>query len=128
MPKTSLEVIARAHRIIGVLANDEAPTADMQAYAMDTLEGFLAELTGTQKVAFTWTVETVPDAAFLALSECLAAEVQEHYGIMKVNRSKAIGRLRAALVPDDTQGVPDLDEDGTIQEDETEAYDRAAYY
>ena len=68
MPKTKTDIVAHAHRMLGLLAADEVPTADMDAFAGTTLDGVLEEM---------------------------------HYGVAGPVRSRAIGRVRAHLAPDD---------------------------
>lgn len=128
MTKTRLEVIAQAHRELGVLATDETPTADQIGYAGSVLDSLFAELKTVHGMPFTWTLEEVPDEAFLPLSLCLAAEIQGHYSLGLVRRSYAIGRLRAYAHPDDRGLLADYDEDGTVDDDEADARAREAYY
>lgn len=99
MPKTRLDVIARAHRVLGVLAVDEAPTADMVDYAGDTLDTLLEELTYSQNVFID--ADDVDDAAFVPLADLLASEISLHYGVNGPLRSRAITRLRAYMIQDD---------------------------
>jgi hypothetical protein len=128
MTKTRLEVVAQAHREIGVLSSDEVPTADQIGYAGDVLDSLFEELKEVHGMPFTWALDATPDAAFIPLSLCLAADIQRHYEMNKVRRSRAIGRLRAYAFPDDRGDLADYDQDGTVSDDERAAFDRGAFY
>lgn len=101
MSKTKTEVIARAHRVLGVLAADENPSADMVAFAGDTLDGIYGELQYVQGVPVNFDLTDIPDEIFLPLADYLAAELAPHYAVNGPVRSRAIGRLRAYFMPDD---------------------------
>ena len=101
MAKTQAEVVARAHRTLGLLAADEVPTADMNAFAGNALEGAIEELAYVQGLAVTFDKTDVPDELFLAVSDLLAAEIAPHYGVNGPSRSRAIARIRASLACDD---------------------------
>lgn len=128
MAKTQLDVVAMAHRRLGILATDEVPTADMDDYASDTLEALFEELQVSHGMSFTWTLATVPEAAFLPLSYLLATEIAPHYEVPSESRAKAMGRLRAYQFPDDREDSRDLDDDGTVTDAEAAAGKRAEYY
>lgn len=128
MAKTRTEVIAQAHRNIRVLSADEAPSADQTAFAGAVLDSLFEELKSVQGFTVAWDLTAVPDAAFLPLSLCLSAEIQGHYNKAEVSRARAIGRLRAVLLPDDSPDRTDLDEDGTTTDDELSASNRAKFY
>lgn len=101
MPKTKLEMTARAHRVLGLLSADENPSADMIAFAGEALEGVIEELAYVQGVGISFDVDTVPDELFIPLGDLLAAEIAAHYGVVGPVRSRAISRIRASLVADD---------------------------
>ena len=128
MTKTRLEVIAQAHREIRVLSVDEDPSADQESYAGAVLDSLFEELKTVHGMPFTWTLDETPDAAFIPLGLCLAADIQRHYNLNLVRRSRAIARLRAYAFPDDRSDPADYDADGTVTDSEQAAYDRAAYY
>lgn len=128
MTKTRLEVVQQAHRRLGVLSVDEEPTDDQFVYASDTLDAVFEECKTVQGMAFTWALDAVPDAAFLALSNLLAVEIAPHYEVAAEPRHRAMGRLRAYAFPDDRPDERDSDEDGIVSEAEENAGKRAAYY
>lgn len=101
MSKTKLEVVARAHRVLGLLAADENPTADMVDFAGNTLDGVLGELEGVQGVSVPFDSDSTPDELFLPVADLLAAEIAGHYGVSGPARSRAISRVRASLAADD---------------------------
>lgn len=128
MAKTRLDVIQMALRRLGVIAADQAATADQEAFAGDTLDALFEEIKGTQGVTITWALSATPDAAFLPLSYLLAAEIAPHYMVQAEPRSRAMGRLRAALISDDREDRRDLDDDGTVTDAEIAADQRAQFY
>lgn len=101
MSKTKLEVVARAHRVLGLLAVDENPTADMIDFAGDALQGVIDELEYVQNVPVPFDADSTPDELFLPMGDLLAAEIASHYGINGPVRSRAIARIRAHVAPDD---------------------------
>lgn len=101
MSKTKLEIVARAHRVLGLLAADEVPTADMIDFAGDALDGVIDELEFVQGVSVPFTSANVPDELFLPMGDLLAADIASHYGINGPTRSRALMRVRAALALDD---------------------------
>ena len=101
MSKTQADVVARAHRVLGLLAVDEVPTADMNAFAGNALEGAIEELTYVQGLGVSFDETSVPTELFLPLSDLLASEIAQHYGVQGPSRSRSISRIRANLAPDD---------------------------
>lgn len=101
MSKTKLETVARAHRVLGLLAVDEVPTADMIDFAGDTLDGILEELETMQGLSVPFSSSAIPDEMFIPMGDLLAAEIAGHYGVNGPVRSRAIARIRAALALDD---------------------------
>ena len=125
---TTLDVIAMAHRRLGVLSADDVPSADMDAFATDTLTALFDELATVHRVDVAWDLDTVPQAAFLPLSYLLAAEIAQHYERPAEPRLRALNRFLAYAFPDDRPDSRDLDEDGTVTDDEAEAGKRAVYF
>lgn len=118
-----------ALRRLGVVASDTAASADDAAYTGDTLDALFLEIQNTQGITITWTLDATPDNAFLSLSYLLATEIAPHFEVQAPEpRSKAMGRLRAALIPDDRTDDRDLDEDGTVTDAEIEAGKRALFF
>jgi hypothetical protein len=129
MAKTRLDVIHQALRHLGVLASDTDASADDAAYTGGALDTLFAEIQNTQGITVTWALDATPDTAFLPLSRLLAVEVADHFEVPpKESFARAMGRLRAALIPDDRDDRRDLDDDGTITEAEIAADKRAQFY
>lgn len=128
MAKTRADVIAQALRRLGIISANETADADAENFAGDTLDALFEELQGAQGITITWTLNTTPDNAFLALSNLLAVEIAPHYEIAAEPRSRALGRFRATQISDDRADRRDLDENGTISTAEIEADARAVYY
>lgn len=122
MTKTSLEVVAEAHRRINVLSVDEEPSADMVSYGQSVLEAVLAEET----VSFT--SETVPDDVYKPLAWLVAADLAVHHERPAEARGKALYRFHGAIYPNDMTDRRDVDEDGSISEAEEYAGLRAGFY
>jgi len=128
MPKNAVDVVAMAHRRIRILSVDEAPSADQTEFGTDILDALFAELKQTDGMAFTWTLDAVPDGAFLPLSFLLATEIAPHYERPSERRSQAMGRLRAYAFPDDRADRRDTDDDGAVTDAEITANLRTAFY
>lgn len=129
MAKTKSDVVAEAHRRLSVLSVDETPSADQDTYGGIQLDALFAELNAPpHSMGFTWTVETVPDAAFRPLAWLLASEMAAHYTVSGERRSRAMARLRGYAFPDDRDDRRDTNDDGTVSEAESNAGLRAAFY
>lgn len=128
MTKTRADIIAMAHRSIGVLSVDSVPSADQDAYAGDVLDALFDELKAVHGFTFTWALDATPDEAFLPLSLTLASDIAGHYDVPFQSRSRGIARLRAWALPDDRTDRRDTDSDGTISTAEKQAGLEAAYY
>ncbi len=128
MSKTRLDCIAMAHRRIGVLSADEAPSADMESYAGDTLDALFDELKEVEKMSITWALSAVPSQAFLPLSYLLAVEIAPHYQVASEPRARAMHRMRAYAFPNDVEDSRDLDDDGTVSTDEVEEGKKALFF
>jgi hypothetical protein len=99
--KTRLEIIEQALKLIGVMAEDEAPTAYQIKAAGDTLDGIFAELQVDPLAPFS-PVSGVPDAAFTALARFLAAEISPAFAATApMSRPSAYIRIAALIRPDD---------------------------
>lgn len=129
MTKTSLDVTSEALRRLGVLSNDEEPGADDYALAKRHLDAALSEFaTDPYNFGFAWTAETVPDAVFRPLAWLVAADIASHYGLAAEPRSRPLSRIRAFAFPDDRAIRADLDDSGTVSDDEADADLRAQFY
>ena len=74
MQRTRQEIATRALRMIGVTAEDEPPSADQMAAALDVLGGLWGELLA--EVRPTWDIVTgTPAEGFVPLASWLAAEL-----------------------------------------------------
>lgn len=128
MTKTRLDVVQQSLRHLGVLAADDPATADMVAYVGGVLDALFEECKTVHGMAFSWTLNATPEAAFLPLARLLAAEVAQHYDQPSEPRERALMRLRAYAFPDDRPLRADYDDSGTVTEGEQEASDRAAFF
>ncbi len=66
--------------MIGVVSVDEPATSEDLRRAKAHLDDIYASLDDTDDLAVTWTVETVPDGAFLSLARAVAGSVASSYG------------------------------------------------
>lgn len=128
MTKTSSSVVAQAHRYLGVLSVDEDPSTDMVSFGGAVLDGLLDEAATAHGLTLGWTSAAVPDGVWLPLSRLLAAEIAGHYERPAEPVSRAWTRFKAAVNPSDVTDWRDLDEDGTVSDDEADTAERAAYY
>lgn len=103
---TELDVITQALRMLGVVAADEAATADQEAFCRVTLEALVAEFQEFHMVA--WTTDDVPAKSFQPLALLLAADVAPSYMVpAPASRGNAKLRLLATVNPDDREPDPD---------------------
>ncbi len=128
MPRTTLDTVQMALRRLGILSADETPSADEYSFSTATLETLFEELKDIHGMAFTWTLDVVPDNAFLPLSHLLAVEISQHYGVQAEPRTRALARLNAVAFPDDRDDRRDTDDDGIVSADEAAAGLKAAYF
>lgn len=128
MTKSVLEVVTQAHRDLEVVAVDEDLTTDMLSYGTTVLQGLLDEAATAQNITLTWGADETPDGVFLSLAFLLATHMAPHYVVPFAPMSRGWGRFRAAVLSDDRTDDRDLDEDGTISEDEAAAGERARFY
>lgn len=80
MTKTSLDVTSEALQMIGILAVDEAASAEDHARTKEHLEAIYAELDETYGVAPEWTIETVPVRLWKPLAMMVAGDICTAYG------------------------------------------------
>ena len=127
MAKTKREIATRALRRIGVVAHDEAATADQYAVAEDALVSLYAELNASNGFSMTFGPDAVPDDYFLPMAYLLAVEIAPDFTRPAPDRrNTALLRLRGA----DHVYVRDMDfnEDGVTTQDEIDTFDRGAYF
>lgn len=124
---TKADVIALAHRLIGVLSADEVPSADQDAFATDVLDALFEELRYTQGIPIAWTLASTPQRALMGLAETLASEIAPHYGKQYKPRSSGIARLRAALLSDDRTGAMDLGDAVVLTQGQASYFEYALY-
>jgi hypothetical protein len=127
MAKNSLEIVAMAHRRLGLLSVDETPSADQDAFATEVLIGILGELETVHQISIS--EDSVPDGLFLPVAYLLACDLAAHYDEpARDSRAQMIARIRAAELPDDRPVRADLDDDGTVTDAEAYVDGQAAYY
>ena len=124
---TRADILRLAHRRIAVVASDEALTADQESYAGDAFDLLVPELLASQGITVS---ATAPDDGYmLALASLLAVDIAPHYLVAAPEpRSRAMMRLRAAVISDDRDDRRDVDDDGIISDAEADAGRRAAFY
>lgn len=128
MARTKLELITYTLRAIGVTAVDEAPDASEYAYASDIVDQEFARIKAEQGFTWTWTIDEIPDAAFVPLAAVMAGSIASAFARPSPPQSRGIMALRAWSFPDDRDDPADTDDSGTVSTEEADAYDRAAYY
>lgn len=126
MAKTKRETATRALRLIGVVAQDEAATADEYAVAEDTLDTLYAELNSAHGFSMTFGTDAIPDEYFLPMARLLGVEVARDFGVNAEPFATALNRLRA--VEHVYTRDMDLDDDGTTTEVEISGFDAGGYY
>lgn len=101
MDRTREEIATRALRMIGVVAADEAPTADQSQTALAVLDGIWGEMLAEAQP--TWDIATgTPPAGFIPMASWLAAELSfEYERPAPMSRGRAKLRVLAVVRPDD---------------------------
>lgn len=129
MAKTRLEVVTRAHRRLGVLAQDETLTADQIATGGEILVGIIDELESVQGLALSWGADSVPDGLYLPVAYLLAVDLAPEYEVApRDTRARLIAQIRASELPDDREDRRDLDDNAVISDSEIDIDGRAAFY
>lgn len=124
---TRADILRLAHRRLAILAADEALSADQEAYSGDVLDLLVSEIADAQGI--TVSASAPDDGYVLALASLLAVDIAPHYLVAAPEpRSRAMMRLRAAVISDDRDDRRDVDDDGTISDAEADAGRRAAFY
>ena len=101
---TKRDVIERAFRFLGVVADDEAMTAAQEAGGAALMDSLYEEITA--EIPPFWTVDDVPAGAATFLSMALAADLAPAYGAKApVGRGSALLRLYGTLRPDDREEI-----------------------
>ena len=99
---TKNDVIKRAFRMLGVVAEDEHITADQEAFATDMLESLYAEVAEDAWVSFT--LDDIPDISATHLAGVLAADLAAPYSSQAPrSRGAAMLRLVATIRPDNRE-------------------------
>jgi hypothetical protein len=97
---TKLDVIRRALRFLGVVADDENATAAQFAAGEDLLESIMAEVEAEAPPSFT--IEDIPAESATHLAMLLAADLAPQYSAAPpMSRGAAMVRLLGSIRPDD---------------------------
>lgn len=122
---TKADIIRRAHRRLSIVSAEESVSADQEAYAADLLDDIHGEYSGTMTFSI-----TTPSASYLRpLSDLLAVDLAPHYmAPPPMSRAQAVMALRGALIVDDRDDSRDVDDDGTVTDEEAAAAKRAEFY
>ena len=97
---TKSDVIRRAFRFLGVVADDEAMTADQEAAGSDLLDSIYADLSNEAPPSFR--IEDVPAESATFLAMVLAADLAPQYSVAPpYSRGSAMIRLLGTIRPDD---------------------------
>jgi hypothetical protein len=121
-----LDIIALAHRRLGVLTATEIPTPDQNAYGGDVLDALCADLLA-QGIPIL--ADAVPDSIALPVAHLLAVELAPHYEVAPRDaRPRLMARIRANAFPDDRPDpVPLVDDYGFLGDDEWDVAARARW-
>lgn len=121
------EIINYAVRRLSLKSLHDSATAEQYAYASKSLDALFSELVD-DGLNVDWTPDTAPEAVRRPLGWLVAVDIAPQFSLASEPRSRAMGRLRAALFPDDRTDRRDLDGDGTVSEAEVNAGLQANYY
>jgi len=99
--KTRFDVIERAFRRLGMKAEDQALSADEEAFGGATFDALVEEIGEHSYV--TWGSDAIPEHVFIPLSNLLAVEMGQAYQIPVEPRTIPYRRLKAVLRLDDRE-------------------------
>lgn len=129
MPKTKTDILTMALQHLGVVGAGEVPTALDYETTGNALDAVLDYLTNEHGLTMPADIDATGDALALRLSRVVAAEVAPSYEVASpLSLARAISGVRSYLISDDREDHRDLDDDGTISDDEVQAGLRALYY
>lgn len=101
---SSLDVMNMAFRRVGIVAQDEIPTADEYTAASELLDSIYAEV--NRESPLVWTIEDVPNEALLPLAMLLSYDLALAFGRPPVStRGMAMLRLLSVVRPDDREEI-----------------------
>jgi hypothetical protein len=123
------QTVTEALRRIGLVADDDPAPAETYERAAMIADGVFAEIKTVDGLTdITWTLETVPVAAFNPLVEAVAYECAPSFGRTYLSGRSGRRRLCAVLLSDDRTDRRDLDNDGTVSDSEAVIGDESVYY
>ena len=97
---TQRDVIERAFRFLGVVADDEAMTASQESNGTALLESLYAEM--ENEAPPYWTIDEIPAGAATFVAMALAADLSTMYpGTPPMSRGAALLRVYGTSRPDD---------------------------
>lgn len=101
---TKRDVVERAFRFLGVVADDEAMTAAQEANGTALLESLYAEM--EVEAAPYWTIDDIPAGAATFVAMALAADLAPTYGAAApMSRGSALLRVYGTSRPDDRETI-----------------------
>lgn len=105
---TKRDVIERAFRFLGVVADDEPMTAAQEANGTALLESLYSEM--VNEAPPYWTIDDIPAGAATFVAMALAADLAPTYGeAPPMSRGSALLRVYGAVRPDDRAEVPGVE-------------------
>lgn len=105
---TERDVIERAFRFLGVVADDEAMTAAQEANGSALLASLYDEIFAESPPY--WTVDDVPAGVATHLAMALAADLAPTYGAAApMSRGSALLRVYGTIRPDDRASIPGME-------------------
>lgn len=105
---TERDVIERAFRFLGVVADDEAMTAAQEANGAALLASIYDEIFSESPPY--WTVSDVPAGVATPLAMALAADLAPTYGAAApMSRGSALLRVYGTIRPDDRSSIPGVE-------------------
>ncbi len=123
------DIITRALRLLKVASVNNPPTADEAQQAGVILDSVFAMLgTGYGRMDITWDLTDVPDEFVVPLSRLLAVHCADDFARKAPDTEQtALVRMSAAYYR--YPGVDmDLNNDGTVSDEEVRAYDEGTYF
>lgn len=101
---TRIDVITRAMRRLGIVADDEVLTADQMANAGDVLDSLFVE--AGREAPMPFDLNNTPSESYAALANYLAAEMAAEYGVTAPDTpARAKLRFVASVRPDNRMDI-----------------------
>ncbi len=113
----------------GIIGVGETISGEDYAVAEQTADGLFAELKLDNGVPLAWDLDSVPPEVFLSLYTLLSVDLSPVFSVApRANRGAIWGRLRGIINKQADLGLYDINKDGVVDENESNAKKRAEFF